>query len=609
LSKEKSSIVLVVIIISVTILAAILFSFLTYQSYVTNSNEIQGISEQNIRNTALAKASDLSHLTVNKLNSVIGSLELISSSPNMIEQDVEEAKIQLSKAQNSTEDIVDSYYWFDSNGTNIWSSSFRNDTIEESLNGFSIASYAYFEEVRDTLTPVYGDTQEWVDLRPKIFIVYPILDTENSTRAGNNADQIFKGIVLAAINPDVLGQFLENQLSPLTNANISLVNSNGLMILKGTPEYFGINLLDPTAKSLSEQFVTDDNNENNLIEEIRSALLNSRTFSIDVVASGQDLTVAYSPVLLDGKRLLTIILALPQIPEASVENLVLLQRNFGLVAMITIGIIAFGIFYGVTNWHKEMRKQVQKHKMELKQTAEKLAIIDQGQKEFIDIAAHEFRTPIQSVLGYSEFIRSSLVNFDDHFDNLFKSAKRLEKITNDMLDVSKIDSENFELTKINFDLNDSIKKIIGNHENNALDRNVNIIFEPKKDEIKTINADQSKIQQVIDNLLSNALDSTKDGTITIKAYDLSIRSDDNEKQDVQESIAVEVRDTGSGINPEIMPRLFEKFSRRSDSGTGLGLYISKRIVDMHGGKFWAQNNRGAKGATFTFTVPVNEKTM
>lgn len=204
--------------------------------------------------------------------------------------------------------------------------------------------------------------------------------------------------------------------------------------------------MDPSAKSLSEQFVTDDNIENNLIEEIRSALLNSRTFSIDVVASGQDLTVAYSPVLLDGKRVLTIILALAHIPEASLENLVLLQRNFGLAAMITIGIIAFGIFYGVTNWHKEMRKQVQKHKMELEQTAEKLAIIDQGQKEFIDIAAHEFRTPIQSVLGYSEFIRSSLVNFDDYFENLFKNAKRLEKITNDMLDVSKIHSDNFELS-------------------------------------------------------------------------------------------------------------------------------------------------------------------
>ncbi|HJU79072.1 MAG TPA: sensor histidine kinase [Nitrososphaeraceae archaeon] len=600
---------LVVIIISVTILAAILFSFLTYQSYVINSNEIQDISEKNIRNMALAKAADLSHLTVNKLNSVIDSLELVSLSPNLIEHDLEESKILLSTAQNSTEDIVDSYYWFDSNGTNIWSSSFNNDMIEERFDGFSIASHAYFKQVKDTLSPVYGDTQEWVDFQPKIFIVYPILDTENSTLTDNIANQIFKGVILATINPNVLGLLLDNQLSPLTNANISLVNSNGLVILKGTPEYFGINLLDPTAKSLSEQFITDNNNESNLIEEIRSALLNSRTFSIDVVASGQHLTVAYSPVLVDGKHLLTIILALPHIPEASVENLVLLQRNFGVAAMVTIGVIAFGIFYGVTNWHKEMRKQVQKHKLELQETAEKLAIIDQGQKEFIDIAAHEFRTPIQSVLGYSEFIRSSLVNFNDYFENLFKNAKRLEKLTNDMLDVSKIDSENFDLSKIDFDLNDAIKKIVDSHEKEALDKKVKIIFEPKKEENKTINADEAKIQQVIDNLLSNALDFTKNGTIIIKVYDLSIRSDDKDNSTSQESIAIEVKDTGWGINEEIMSRLFEKFSRRSDSGAGLGLYIAKKIVDMHGGKIWAQNNRGARGATFTFTLPLNEKTM
>ena len=558
---------------------------------------------------ALAKAADLSHLTVNKLNSVIDSLELVSLSPNLIEHDLEESKILLSTAQNSTEDIVDSYYWFDSNGTNIWSSSFNNDMIEERFDGFSIASHAYFKQVKDTLSPVYGDTQEWVDFQPKIFIVYPILDTENSTLTDNIANQIFKGVILATINPNVLGLLLDNQLSPLTNANISLVNSNGLMILKGTPEYFGINLLDPTAKSLSEQFITDNNNESNLIEEIRSALLNSRTFSINVVASGQHLTVAYSPVLVDGKHLLTIILALPHIPEASVENLVLLQRNFGLAAMVTIGIIAFGIFYGVTNWHKEMRKQVQKHKLELQETAEKLAIIDQGQKEFIDIAAHEFRTPIQSVLGYSEFIRSSLVNFNDYFENLFKNAKRLEMLTNDLLDVSKIDSENFDLSKIDFDLNDAIKKIVDNHEKEAFDKKVKIIFEPKKEENKTINADELKIQQVIDNLLSNALDFTKNGTIIIKVYDLSIRSDDKDNSTTQESIAIEVKDTGSVINEEIMSRLFEKFSRRSDSGAGLGLYIAKKIVDMHGGKIWAQNNRGARGATFTFTLPLNEKTM
>jgi signal transduction histidine kinase len=147
------------------------------------------------------------------------------------------------------------------------------------------------------------------------------------------------------------------------------------------------------------------------------------------------------------------------------------------------------------------------------------------------------------------------------------------------------------------------------HEKDASDRNVKIIFEQKKEEAKTIYADESKILQVIDNLLSNALDFTKDGTITMKVYDLSIRSDYKENNDTQESIAIEVKDTGSGISEEIMARLFEKFSRRSDSGAGLGLYISKKIVDMHGGKFWAQNNRGTKGATFTFTLPTKEKTM
>ena len=157
-------------------------------------------------------------------------------------------------------------------------------------------------------------------------------------------------------------------------------------------------------------------------------------------------------------------------------------------------------------------------------------------------------------------------------------------------------------------MNDVIKKAIGNHEKDASDKNVKIILEPKKEETRTINADESKIQQVIDNLLSNALDFTKDGTITLKVYDLFIRSDDKDNQNTQESIALEVKDTGSGINEEIMPRLFEKFSRRSDSGAGLGLYISKKIVDMHGGKFWAQNNRGAKGATFTITLPIYERT-
>jgi len=433
------------------------------------------------------------------------------------------------------------------------------------------------------------------------------LDTENSTVIENNNKQIFKGAVLAAINPNILGRFLENQLSPLSTASLSLVNPNGLMILEGTPEFFGINIFDPRSNSLSERFVIDNNNASNLIEEIRSAILNSKTFSIDILANGQDLTVAYAPVLLNGKRLLTIILALPHIPEASVENLVLLQRNFGLVAMITTAVISFGVFYAVTNWHKELRKEVHRQKKELEQTAEKLTIKDQVQKEFIDIAAHEFRTPIQSVLGYSEMIQSTLKNFDNYFDKIFRNAKRLEKMTDDILVVSKIDTKNLQLSKVNFNLNETIKEVIDDHQKEALNRNAKIIFEPKKDIGDTIYADESRIQQVIDNLLSNALNFTKDGTITITIHNAQIDTDAENSEHDRESIIVEIMDTGTGINPEIVSRLFEKFATRSEAGTGLGLYISKSIVDSHGGKIWAYNNRDGKGATFTFELPISEK--
>ena len=114
------------------------------------------------------------------------------------------------------------------------------------------------------------------------------------------------------------------------------------------------------------------------------------------------------------------------------------------------------------------------------------------------------------------------------------------------------------------------------------------------------------MQQVINNLLSNAISFTNNGTVTISVYLAQIDSyADNDKLN-KESIVVEVRDTGTGINPEIIPRLFEKFATKSLTGTGLGLYISKSIVEGHGGKIWAYNNEDGKGATFTFTIPLHK---
>jgi two-component system, OmpR family, sensor histidine kinase VicK len=131
---------------------------------------------------------------------------------------------------------------------------------------------------------------------------------------------------------------------------------------------------------------------------------------------------------------------------------------------------------------------------------------------------------------------------------------------------------------------------------NDSNRNVKLLYNRPKEDI-IAEADKVRISQVISNLLSNALKFTKEGVISINS----------EKKDSQ--ILVSIKDTGTGIDPEIMPRLFSKFATKSQSGTGLGLFISKSIIEAHGGKMWASNNdtnqENGRGALFTFNLPLS----
>ncbi|TLX84797.1 MAG: HAMP domain-containing histidine kinase, partial [Thaumarchaeota archaeon] len=272
-----------------------------------------------------------------------------------------------------------------------------------------------------------------------------------------------------------------------------------------------------------------------------------------------------------------------------------------------IALSSLGIFFVITYWNRRLRKVVYIQTKELQETTKRLTYHDKVQKEFIDIAAHEFRTPIQSVLGYSEMIHSSLKNFDQYFDKIIRNARRLEKLTEDILDVSRIEGKNLQLSLSDFDLNQTIQNIIEDHQKEALEKSVKIVFEAKKNVPTTIYADEARLQQVINNLLSNAINFTNNGTVTITVYNAQVDIDANSEERDKESIVVEIKDTGTGISPEMVSRLFEKFATRSESGTGLGLYISKSIIDSHGGKIWAYNNRDEKGATFTFTLPINQK--
>jgi two-component system, OmpR family, sensor histidine kinase VicK len=231
---------------------------------------------------------------------------------------------------------------------------------------------------------------------------------------------------------------------------------------------------------------------------------------------------------------------------------------------------------------------------------EELKRTDKMQKEFINIAAHELRTPIQPILSLSQLLQSDIINKSaqqqEFLDAIVRNAKRLQRLTENILDVTRIESQSLQINKERFNLNEKIRDVINDVNNQVGFHNnaVSILFEPKQDFF--VEADKVRIYEVISNLLKNAIQFTKGGTINIAAA---------EKVDYNEML-VSVKDTGKGIDPEIMPRLFTKFATKSVTGTGLGLYISRSIIEAHGGRMWAQNNPDGRGATFYFSLPLSK---
>lgn len=589
--------------ISLIVLAGIIFSFLTYQYYLKNSSEIQKIAVEHIQNSTLIKVTDLSHLLRNKLDLVTVNLQLLASSKELSEQNLELGKILVNSAQKTTANVVDFYNWVDSNGSSIWSSANSDVNTNMKFKVFSNASALYFSKVKDTQVPTYSNTLKFTNGQSGILILYPIIDTQNRSTNINRTNEQFKGAILAGITSDTLNQYLGSQISPLSSANLSLVDSSGLMTVTGIAQLTGTNVFDKKFSSLTER-TGINKNVKSIIDVFRSAASNPKTGTTDVTFEGKDLTISYAPVVSNGIHYFTIILILPHSLASSLDELVVQQRNFAVAAMLIIVLSSLGIFFVITYWNKGLRKVVYIQTKELQETAKKLTYHDKLQKEFIDIAAHEFRTPIQSVLGYSEMIHANLKNFDQYFEKIIRNARRLEKLTEDILDVSRIEGNNLQLSKSNFDLNRTIQQVIEDYQKEAANKNVKIILDFKKNVPTTIYADEARLQQVINNLLSNAINFTNKGTVIITAYKAQVDTNVEMGQQDEESIVVEIKDTGSGINPEMLPRLFEKFATRSGSGTGLGLYISKSIVDSHGGKIWAYNNKDGIGATFTFTLPI-----
>ena len=270
----------------------------------------------------------------------------------------------------------------------------------------------------------------------------------------------------------------------------------------------------------------------------------------------------------------------------------------------------------------KLYQEIKESHDQLKIANEKLTMQAKIQNDFIKIAAHELRNPIQPILGLSQIIKSVItqekgVNINqtcDQLDVIIRNARKLQRLTDDVLDINRIETNSLHIRKGTFSLKELIQVLIDdykgpNNNEKKYDSNIyrnielfclfpSIIEDHQNADLFLIEADRDRISQVISNLLNNALKFTNENDtiyVTIERKDTASIG----------GVTVSIKDTGTGIDPEIFPRLFTKFATKSCRGTGLGLFICKSIVEAHGGKIWAKNNSdGKKGATFAFNIPL-----
>jgi len=238
---------------------------------------------------------------------------------------------------------------------------------------------------------------------------------------------------------------------------------------------------------------------------------------------------------------------------------------------------------------------------ELKTANEEIQQRERMKDEFINVAAHEMRTPVQPILGLSELLKAMrhenklpVTKEEELLDMIISNAKRLLLLQENILNVSRIENKLLKLNKDQCDLVEIISTAIQDTEN-QIDKNmVEMRYNPSETNPLLVYADRAKLTQVVSNLLNNAIKFTQAGSITV-----DVVKDDNEA-------IVRIKDTGAGIHPRVESKLFSKFVTNSSSGTGLGLFISKSIVEAHGGKISGSNNTNDKGATFSFSLPLVE---
>jgi signal transduction histidine kinase len=603
------------IVILASVVAVVLgISIFSYQYSTFTSQKIADIALQEVRSTTRIEAHDVSQILTNKLEGIGALLRTLADAPAIHNNEYERANIVINNRQNSSSDITDFYMWLDKDGKINWISNI-NESAYQKYKGTDLSYRPYFIIPNETRAVYYSSLIESNDKIPRLYISYPVINMSNTGKDKG----ILTGVVIASMRLDNLGNFLKNQLFPQFNSTIGLLDKNGtILYLSGAQQYAGEYVFGEKFQSVLSSSLRTSESKNLLNSLIRNSLEGNTGFE-DILINGKTNTIAFEPVVVNDKDFLILYIGAQHTLAGDVGALIDQQQYFTILIMSVIGAIAFIIVLLVFSWNKRLEKMVNARTGELKKANdaleesnehlalanEQLKINDRMQNEFINIASHEMKTPTQAILGYSKLIQRHPEKRDEMIQAISRNATRLQRLSSDILDVTRIESGTLWLNLERFNLNEVILDVVEDYRS-ELERSgnydVRLIFEDQN-KILQIEGDKNRLTQVISNLVGNALKFTTHGSITVKT-------------EIEEEVSkalVSVKDTGSGIDHEIMPRLFTKFVAKSNTGTGLGLFISKKIIEAHGGRIWASNNNSLdgnsnsnRGAFFAFSIPLNK---
>ena len=614
LSKQNIAILVIIVVVG------LLSSFLSYQYSSMTANKVEELASDNVRSNARITAFDLSRIFYHTVNPVVNKLDVLSRSLQAGFDNQSMNQIQLNFAQDSTIDLTEGYYLFDKDGRiRSWAgldpknlTSFRSsDLLEEELIRIPL----------ETSLPHYSNVLDLHDNEPRLFISFPIFQAGSVTSNGNSelstpttASKEHPppvGVIVATINLKTVGEILQKDLSPEVASNVGFMDRDGIIVYAREPSLIGKNYLSTEFQSLVSE---DIKNTYNAI--INSSLRDKDGGVNDIHLPNSDsiVTMAYQPVRIGNEHLWTLYVSVPHNLATEVGLLIDQLSTFSTIVVITTACIAVFISFIVLSWNRRLDNAIRSRTSQLKdinislgETNRRLAVAnkqlkihDRMQKEFINVAAHELRTPIMPILGEAQYIERQfmaakpLVTVDnEQVESIMRNARRLVRLASDILDVTRIESKSLRLNKEQFDLDLVIHSVLEDTKN-ALrvdeERSSHVQLQFKSIGSILVFADKGRIYQVIYNLLANSVKFTEEGYIRV-----AVERDSRE-------IIVSVIDSGKGIDPDIMARLFTKFSTKSETGTGLGLFICKSIIEAHGGKIWAKNNIDEKGSTFGFTM-------